>query len=187
MSMNMDEHSRDYFDSTIEDITTTEVYPESKADIIEYYREEYGDKWKSHLVKDMVGFTGSKKPTITKRFDPQRRDNVERRNREQYKDFGKTLNPTRVPKKLPRSGGDVTFQGSVWYSGNEYEKEFTVSLDPDEMSYFLEGNVGIIFDVYRMNAHNIEQISIESLHVSLNDSGPSYGDSSEYYDDEDDE
>ncbi len=88
--------------------------PETKADIVAYYQQVHGKSWKRDLVRDLSGFSGMKAKSLEKRFDPQRRENLEPRNRKQYEEFGKTL-----PAIPPKEGIRVTGTIYVKYSDDE--------------------------------------------------------------------
>lgn len=185
MSFKLDPHEKEVFNGYIEGVTMYDKYPDSKADIITYYQEEYGAKWKVRLTSDLAQFTGMKKKSLEKRFDTQRRGNPEKKNIGQYRAFGETLKPYKVPKKLPNNGGSVHFTGDVYYSDDAYEKDFTVDLDDEQMNDFLEGDMSVLFYQYGMNMNDIQTASISDLDINLdgdfNDAGQ-YEDEDDYED-----
>lgn len=111
-------------------------YRSTKAEIIQYYQQEYPSLgkggWKQHLVNDLSNFTGVKPKSLEKRFDTQRRGSPEKRNAKQYEEFGKTLPPIH---DWPKGGIDVEFKGKVKISRKWYPKRFTVHFGPEGGSY----------------------------------------------------
>lgn len=110
-------------------------YRSTKAEIIQYYQQEYPSRgkegWRKHLENDLGAFTGMKPKNLARRFDPSRRNNPEKRNTKQYEDFGKTLPP--MPRDWPEGGINVRFRGRIKISNKWYPstglREFDVHFD----------------------------------------------------------
>src|SRR6266702_3097193 len=104
---------------------------ETKADIVEYYQSTYPGfgrgGWKQRLVNDMAAITGMKPKNLEKRFDPQRLNNPEDRNADQYAELGEQL-----PPKPPENGFHV--EGTIWvqYSEECVDREVDFDIAGDE-------------------------------------------------------
>lgn len=100
----------------LEQVMAVSHQPQTKAEIIEYYRETYKGRgkegWKQKLVNDLASITGIKPKNLERRFDPSRINNIEKRNASQYKQLGDTLPP------IPPDGGYHIY-GVIWVKYSE--------------------------------------------------------------------
>lgn len=80
---------------------TEELKLATKSEIIGYYEQEYGGKWKSQLARDLSTLTGQRADTIARRFRGARLTNerVSGKNVQEYKRLGQQLPGVRVPRK----------------------------------------------------------------------------------------
>lgn len=89
---------------------------ETKAEVIDYYRQTYkgrGQKgWRQHLVQRLSEITGLKPKNLERRLDPSRINNPEKRNADQYKQLGEEL-----PPMPPDNGFHVS--GVIWVRYSE--------------------------------------------------------------------
>lgn len=144
------------------------VYLSSKAGIVEYYKDVYGDRtgrggWKDHLVKDLAAQTGMKPKSLEKRFDPARLNNPEPKNKAQYEALGKKLPPSAYVPKRAR-GARVSF--SIYFKISQSYKRVnqTVDLTDDQTARLMgEGDFDAVLEAYALN--NIDQL--EELEIGM--------------------
>jgi hypothetical protein len=128
------------------------IYPQTKAEVVQRYQQDYGKSWRTHLQSELSPFTTSKsgKPmtpkNLARRFDPSRLSNVPRTAKEkgQYEALGKTLKPTPDTSKRPKyryppGGMKISFNGSIKISRKWKPASFTIFADEN----------GLGFDEYR--------------------------------------
>lgn len=117
--------------SLYDQIREVSHHPETKAEIVESYREMYTGRgkagWKQHLIEALSAQTGIKYKTLEKRFDAQRLKNTERKNASQYRELGETL------PLLPPSGG-YRIHGIIFvkYSEECVEREVDERITGDD-------------------------------------------------------
>src|ERR1022692_3130988 len=100
------------------DAVAEPIYMTTKEEIVEYYQDKYPgtgkNGWKQHIIHDLLPFTPrtGKDPAknLSKRFDPQRLDNPEPRNKGQYEAIGMTLPPKEM---RPPSAFKVKVKGKM--------------------------------------------------------------------------
>lgn len=151
------------------------VYLSTKAGIVEYYKDVYGDRtgpggWKSHLVKDLAAQTGMKPKSLEKRFDPARLNNPEAKNAGQYAALGKTLPPSAYVPKKPR-GARVSF--SIYFRISQSYKRVnqTVDLTDDQTARLMqEGDFDAVLEAYALNnIDQLEELDIGMMEIELLD------------------
>lgn len=122
--------------------------PQTKAEIIEYYQETYGDRWRVRLVGDLAPIAGIKEKNLRRRFDPDRINNVPRRKSEQQE--YKTLGDQLPPRYEYPSGYEVTFKGQIRISKKCYFRAFTITIGSTEgVKDFTENpSILTILDIY---------------------------------------
>jgi hypothetical protein len=103
---------------------------ETKQDIIEHYQGEYGRTWAAHLTRDLSPIAGKAPRNLARRFNPDRINNPEPRNAEQYKQLGKQL-----PGKAPEGGYHVWGTIQVKYSGDCEEREVDFDVIGEDADY----------------------------------------------------
>jgi hypothetical protein len=108
------------------------IHMTSKAQIVEYYRDMRGRRWKQDIVHDLAPIANKKSKNLEKRFDPQRLEHVEKRNAGQYRELGRQLPPIGLghPKAYR-----VEFSGMIRISEGCYPRGKTVIVPapPDGM------------------------------------------------------
>lgn len=163
-------------------VTTTEKHLSGRGEIIEYYKDTYGfekirgvPSWQKHLVDKLVAQTGKSRNTVSREFQMDKRTGQERYKsanpskptQEKYKELGKSLPPIRVPKKVTGTP-IVRFDGAVWYSETDYDKEFEVALSPDQLSALMEApSLDPIFEAYGINVANMEAAEIYDITITF--------------------
>lgn len=167
--IDMDDESRERLIEAIDNASFTERYAETKAEIIEIYRDKFGVKgWRQPLQRDLANLTGMKLKSIEKRFDPQRRDNPEKRNAAQYKALGRLLPPTKVPRNLRGKRAVVTIGCYVTISNSYGRREFTRTLTVGRTQELLEtGGVDAIMEQYGLDPDTIENVDIGSIDIDF--------------------
>lgn len=102
--------------SLYSEVRAASQYRETKAEVVEYYRETYKgrgkESWKQHLVSDLSRITGIKPKNLERRFDPSRISNPEKRNADQYRQLGEQLPP------IAPDGGYHVY-GVIWVKYSE--------------------------------------------------------------------
>ena len=115
-----------------------------KAGAVEYYQDKFGDAkkgkallWKKNLIDDLLAVNDIRPDVdkaefkrqyknLSKRFDPQRLSNPEKRNAKQYEDLARELKLIQAPE----GGYHVTYKGGILFSKCEY-REFEVDITDD--------------------------------------------------------
>jgi hypothetical protein len=110
--------------SSIHDRLTEELdrvapieYMSDRLEIVEYYQQEYGPDWKSHIVDDLMAITGKSRNTVSREFQYDKRLGMDRylgakvtkATREKYEKLGKTLEDK--GRKIPSKGFTVKVKG----------------------------------------------------------------------------
>lgn len=165
MTIDMDEASREAWNDAYEGAFYDTRHYETKHEIVSYYKQEHGKQWKIKLTGDLADFTGMKRKSLEKRFDPQRLDSPEKRNAKQYEEFGKTLPPYKEPKAGKRLKVTVT----VWIvisKGPPIKKEFTRILTEVRTRQVLKSaETNAIWEEYGINPDDI--IDMEDMTIDM--------------------
>lgn len=139
------------------DKISTVRYLSTKAEIIDYYRDNHpkGKTWKQAITGALSEITGLKPKNLEKRFDPQRLNNVEKKNADQYKELGQKIGPIeRIP---PSEGIEIYFYLDLKISdecGNF--REFTVQLTgPDAYDVANGGGFTKLMQLYFGKKKNV--------------------------------
>lgn len=117
---------------------STPNYMKSKSDIVEYYRDTYGEKeWRKHYTSDTIKAEGlpntaKVRNTISRRVQGDRADRevgkgkTGQQTRESFEKVGQQLPPvSRSPKSETIT---VTITGHQNEAGGKRDREFTVTL-----------------------------------------------------------
>lgn len=139
-----------------------EWYPQTKAEIIDYYQEEYGNKWKRNLVQDLARFTGKKVKNLSRRFDPSRRNNPEKRNAKQYQAFGKTLKP-RHKEKLKGKRIRIEVDATLVISAKKVTRTMKIHISPAEVKELIRTGIDGIIERYGIVPEEVEEATIHSF------------------------
>ncbi|SRR6266567_1463571 len=140
------------------DAANVPIFLTSKADIVEYYRDTRGARWKQDIIHDMMGITGKKYATIEKRFDKQRLDAPERKNAGEYKELGEKLPP--IGHRPPANGYKVSFTIDFKFSekcGWIRTKTITIS-GPDARSFAEDPDIFTVALTYFEGEEEYEDI-----------------------------
>lgn len=81
---------------------STPNYMTGKDQIVAYYRDTYGTKWRGAIVQELAPITGLKKKSLQRRFDPSRLSSRPRtaKAKDEYRQLGEKLPPVdRTPNK----------------------------------------------------------------------------------------
>ncbi len=125
------------------------IYPQTKAEIVQRYQQDYGKSWRTHLQSDLSPFTTSKSgnpmtpKNLARRFDPSRLHNVPKTKKEkaQYEALGRTLKPTpdtsKPPKyRYPPDGMTIGFIGQVKISRKWKSQSFSIHADEYGLRFY---------------------------------------------------
>jgi coenzyme F420-reducing hydrogenase alpha subunit len=151
----------------IESIMEPPEFMTTKAEIVAYYQQEYGKRWRIELERGPLSeISGLKPKNLARRFDPSRLNNVPRtrREKEQYEKLGKLL-PPKKEKRPPKNGFRVRVKGRLNPSPKRKgekarEREFSAEfegmnaydfgLDPSLEAFFeeygIDGNLADLLD-----------------------------------------
>lgn len=129
------------------------VYMTTKHEIVEYYRDTYGETgkghgkpWKQAIVHELALITGMKPKSLEKRFE-KRLDSPEKKNASQYGALGKRLPPKGY--KPPRGGYEVTFSGGILISRTCVHRSFTRRITGTDAVYLTHNpEYATIFNAY---------------------------------------
>lgn len=169
--------SYERLDAALERAGTEIVYLESKGQIIEYYKQEYGEKnWTRQIAKDLQPFTQGKNgqplkvESIMRRFQGDRATKAAgktaRGTNEQFKKLGKELPGTPVPRKdLAGKKAKVDVKARIKISDDERDRKFSTTLSGGQASALRRGEIGAIFEAYGVNPGAVETLRINSISV----------------------
>jgi hypothetical protein len=114
------------------------VYLADKASIIDYYKDTYGNEWKSHIVGDLEEITGLKHNTLMRRFQGGREySKMSSKAKEEYEQLGEELPPDHYDP--PEGGFRVEFAGWVQISDEVEYRVFSETVGGSE-AYELANN-----------------------------------------------
>lgn len=104
----------------------TPIFRESKADIIEHYKDTYGRNWTSKIAAAVSGTSDTKSKeykAAIRQFQAGRDEKAPRQKGilDKFKNLGKSLPP--IGKRPPKNGFKVTFQGKVKISEGRKDKK----------------------------------------------------------------
>lgn len=176
MSIPMDDDSYEYLKGKIEAATNEDRYRSTKAQIVDYFQQEYPNTWQNSLTKWIASHSSGieslstmKEASIRRRFNPSRLNSPENKNAAQYAALGRQLPPVRVPKKIEGKSASVHFVGTITYSGVPYDKDFTCTLSPAQLADMIENNsLDPVFQAYGIQTWElIEETEISSLSIDI--------------------
>lgn len=122
----------------LESVMNASAIRETKADIVDYYREVHPRNWQAKLVHDLHPFTSGVKTehNLARRFNSGAKGGENRldrpgskREQAEYKAFGATL-----PRKVPKSGFHVTGTIYVQYSQDCVKRKVDIILNRNAAS-----------------------------------------------------
>lgn len=170
------ENAGDYSSSPYETYQEP-VYLTTKAGIVEYYKDVYGDKlgkggWKDTLARDYAQLTGEKVGSIKRSLNPDRMHQPG--SRQNWADLGKTLPPSAyIEKQRERKQKRAKVDFSIYVKiSNSYKRiNQTVYLSGPETSRLLEaGDFDAVLEAYAMNNIDmIEELDIGAMSIELVD------------------
>lgn len=126
---------------------STPIYADTKAALIEYYQQNFPNRWQRQLSEDLAPLAGISARSIARRFNPDRIDRPGTALEQlQYQELGQEIGP--VEYEPPEGGFEVTFVGEIAISRKCYPRAFTIYItgddaiefanDPDIMDVFYE-------------------------------------------------
>ncbi len=153
------------------------VYLSTKAGIVDYYKDVYGDRlgkggWKDRLAKDYAALTGEKVSSVKRSLNPDRMHQPG--SRQHWKDFGKTLPPSAyIEKQRPRKPKRAKVDFSIYFKiSNSYKRvNQTVYLsDAETMRLMEQGDFDAVLEAYALNNIDmLEELDIGAMNVELID------------------
>lgn len=163
------------FDTSLYDATHEDAYLESKQSIIQYFKDTYGDTWRSAYAQERLLSEG--KADTARNRNTALRDVQGKREfseakfkstKELYKKLGKRLPPVKVPKKLQGKKATVTVDVYFDISGTTgNHRTFTRTLSAAGTHEMLEGKIDPLFAAYGINPGDIEVVGDINVKVSF--------------------
>jgi hypothetical protein len=162
--------------NALQDASYESKHLTNRSEIVEYYRDTYGSGWKSKLVDALVDLTGSKRASVAREFQYDKRLGMERyksgkitkATREKYEKLGQKLPPVKVPKDLKGKSAKISIKALLWISAKSFPKDMDVTLGPETTARLLS-NVEFdpIIDEYGIEPDNVEELDLLSVDIDF--------------------
>lgn len=164
------------YNQLFEAIESSKPYYESRAEIIAWYKHEYGtvkdsrgtEAWVKQIVADRHDLEPDRKLASIQRefqFDSKKGHyRYQSKESPASKERYKLLGMDKLPRRKPNA--HVHFKGKVYYSkGKAKHKDFERELTEDQTTDMLDGNFEPIIDAYDINPDDIEGIEVEEIEI----------------------
>lgn len=160
-----------------EAIESSKPYYESRAEIIDWYKKEYGtvkgahgtEAWITHIVKDRHDLEPDRKLASIQRefqFDSKKGHyRYQSKESPASKERYQLLGMDKLPRRKKQA--HVKFKGKIYYSkGKSRRKTFDdLVLSEDQTTDMLDGNFDPILEAYGLETRDIEGVEVESIEV----------------------
>ena len=152
------------------DAVSPSVFMTSKAEIMDYYQDKYGQGWESQAARDLSGETSGKAYKNARRnFEARKGERVGKKGgaTKKWADFGKTLPPIgKKPAKGYKAKGTVSIKISEKWFKRSLGNGWTIQdpthffVDPDEVdivSAYMQDDMDIVED-WAVDSLDVEAI-----------------------------
>lgn len=164
------------YDQLFGAIEASKPYYESRAEIIDWYKREYGteknkrgtEAWITHIVKDRHDLEPDRKLASIQRefqFDAKKGHyRYQSKESPASKERYQLLGMDKLPRRKKQA--HVHFKGKIYYSkGKSRRKDFEKLLSEEQTTDMLDGNFDPILEAFGIETRDIEGIEVEDIEI----------------------